>query len=495
MTRQVTVNPKKLRPYDEPPKRRRSLIPSGPDTAATGFLVAAALWLGVSTGLGVLAIALRVIPFDFSFPLLFGLEFTFSERRVDSAFINATVYGWLTNAGFAAVAFMTPRLLGKRIVAEPLLNLALVIWNMSLAAGLASLYVFALGPHAPLTAMSWLLTGGLATGALIVTGVFVMTAGMALRSSYISLWFAGVALLGLLGLLGLNAGLGLLSFVLDLPELTTALVSVFIGQALMALWLLGMAYATLYYVVPRAVGQPLASGGLALLAWLSWLALAPVSALAVLTDASVPFVITSLGAVAAMLLFVPAALTVVNLALTMQGRWSLLFGAGATAFAAVSLAFLLGVSLLQAIGSLRLVHVAVARTEWETGVFIWTTYGAFTLAAFALAEHALPRILRRAWGGGLLSSVQLWLAFSGATIAGLALMGAGMAESSLLSQGVAADALGAGVAPYRVVAFLGFGMVALAGLAMVVNLFLLYTSGEPAEYAVPDASAAVAAGH
>jgi cytochrome c oxidase cbb3-type subunit 1 len=495
MTRQVTVNPKKLRPYDEPPKRRRSLIPGGPDTAATGFLVAAALWLAVATVIGLLAVALRIIPFEFSFPLLFGLEFSFTERRVDAGFINATVYGWLTNAGFAAIAFMTPRLLGKPLAGEKLLNFALVIWNMTLAAGMASLYVFQLGPHAPLTSMSWLLTGGLATAALIITGAFVMSAGTALRTSYISLWFAGVALLSLLGLLGLNAGLGLLAFVLDLPDLTTALASVFIGQALMALWLLGMAYATLYYVVPRSVGQPLASGGLALLAWLTWLALAPASALSVLTDASVPFVVTSLGAVAAMLLLVPAALTVVNLALTMQNRWSLLFGTGATAFAAVSLAFLLAVSLLQAIGSLRAVHVAVAGTEWETGVFVWATYGAFSLAAFALAEHALPRILRRTWGGGLLSSAQLWLTFGGATIAGLALMGAGMAESSLLSQGVTADAVGGGVILYRIVAFLGFALVALAGLAMLVNLFLLYTSGRPTEYTVPDASAPAAAGH
>ena len=50
----MTVNPKKLRPYDVPPKRRRSLIPEAPDSAATGFLVAAALWLAIATGLGAL---------------------------------------------------------------------------------------------------------------------------------------------------------------------------------------------------------------------------------------------------------------------------------------------------------------------------------------------------------------------------------------------------------------------------------------------------------
>src|SRR5918997_985938 len=76
-------------------------------TAATGFFVAAALWLAVAAGLGVLAIGLRLVEFELSIPLgLFGLSFELDARRVDYAFVNATVFGWLTNAGFAAIAFM-----------------------------------------------------------------------------------------------------------------------------------------------------------------------------------------------------------------------------------------------------------------------------------------------------------------------------------------------------------------------------------------------------
>lgn len=492
----MTVNPKKLRPYDEPPKRRRRLIPDGPDSAATGFFIAAALWLAVATGLGALAIGMRLISVEFSFPLLFGFSFEFDQRRVEYAFVNATVYGWLSNAGFAAVAFMTPRLLGRRMAMEAGLNGALAVWNLSLAGGIAALYVFDLGPNAPLTALGWLFEGGLALGALIVTGALFVTVGATLRTAYVSLWFAAVALLSLAGLTGLNALLGLIEIFIDLPELAVALASVFDARAISLLWLLGMTYAVLHYVVPRASGQPLASAGIGMLSFLTWLMLAPLSGLATLIDASVPFAITSLGNVATMLLLVPAALTVINLVQTISGRWTSLFGAGSVAFAAVSLAFLLAASLLDAIGSLRTVHELVGRTDWERGVFLWATYGAFTFAAFALAEHALPRILRRAWGGGFLPAAQLWLAFGGATLAGLALMGGGMAEGSLMAQGTPPDAVGGVLLIYRAVAFVGFGMVALAGLAFLINLFLMYTSGEPVEYAVPNAPAATAqAGH
>jgi len=493
----MTVNPKKLRPYDQPPKRRRKLIPDGPDSSATGFFVAAALWLAVATGLGALAIGMRLITLEFSFPLLFGFSFEFDARRVEYAFVNATVYGWLTNAGFAAVAFMTPRLLGRRMAMEPLLMLGLLAWNMSLAGGIAALYVFDLGPNAPLSALPWLIDGGLATGALIVTAAFLVTAVAGLRTGYVSLWFAAVALLSMAGLTGLNALIGLLEWVINLAELPVALASLFVERAMVTMWLLGIAYAVLHYVVPRATGQPLASAGIGMLSFLTWLMLAPIAGLATLVDPSIPFAITSLGNVANMLLLVPAALTVVNLVQTMPGRWSLLFGSGSVAFAAVSIAFLLAVSLLDALGSLRTVQELVARTDWERGAFLWAAYGTFTFAAFAMAEHALPRILRRAWGGGFLSSAQLWLAFGGVTLAGLALMGGGMAEGSLRAGGAAPDATSAVLLVYRGIAFVGFGLVALAALAFVLNMFLMYTSAEPAEYIVPGASPATApaAGH
>jgi len=93
MTVNPRVNPKKLRPYDVPPKRRRTLIPSAPDSSAIGFIVVGALWLALSGALGLLALGLRFIPFEFSFGLgIFNLAFEIDARRVDYAFVHAVVY-------------------------------------------------------------------------------------------------------------------------------------------------------------------------------------------------------------------------------------------------------------------------------------------------------------------------------------------------------------------------------------------------------------------
>jgi len=495
MTVNPRVNPKKLRPYDEPPKRRRVLIPDRPDSAATGFLVLATLWLALASGLGVLAIGLRILPFELSIPFgIFDLGFELDARRVDVAFVNATVYGWLTNAGFGAIAFFTPRLTGRRMAMERGLNVALVIWNMTLLGGIGSLYIWDFGPQAPLTALPWLIDGGLAFAALIVAGAFFATAAVALRGAYVGLWFAAVALLGLLGLIGLDATIGLVDWIVGLDDVLVALASAFIDRALVTVWLLGMAYAALHYVVPRAAAQPLAWGGVGWLTWLTWLALAPASALAVLVDDNVPIFVTTIGEVATMLLIVPAALAVGNLVATMRGRLSILFGRGAGTMAAVGLAFLFGASLVEAIGALRDVRMLVAGTEWEDGAFIWAAYGTFTFAAFALAEHALPRVLRRAWGGAFLANAQLWLGFAGAALAGVALMGAGLAEGSMLVQ-PGAPAEDPSLIVYRGFALAAFGLVALSGLAMLANLFLMYTSAEPIAYVAPGTPAAAGAGH
>jgi cytochrome c oxidase cbb3-type subunit 1 len=496
MTVNPRVNPKKLRPYDQPPRRRRTLIPSAPDSGAIGFLVVAGLWLALAGALGLLAIGLKFVPFEISFGLgVFNLAFELDARRVDYAFVNAAVYGWLTNAGFAAICFITPRLTGRRLALEPLLFLGLLAYNAALLGGIAGLYVFDLGPHAPLTAMMWVFDGGMAAGAFVVTASLAITAVSTLRTSYVSIWFAGVAVLSLLGLLSLNALGGILDWVVGLDDVFEGLASVFIQRATVTMWLLGMTYATLHYVVPRAVLQPLASGGVALLTFLTWLALAPASALATLVDVSVPVLVTTLGEVATMALFVPAALAVGNLAATMQGRWSVLFGTGAGALAAVALVFLLGTSLLESIGALREVRAFVGRTDWVSGLFIWSAFGTFTFAALALGDHALPRVLKRAWGGGMASAALLWLTFAGATIAGLALMGGGLAEGSLLATQTPPDEIRADLFIYRAIAFGAFGLVALGGLALLTNLFMLYTTAEPVEYVVPGQQAAAPAGH
>jgi cytochrome c oxidase cbb3-type subunit 1 len=481
----MIANPKKLRPYDEPPRRRRGLVPGSPGSAATGFLVFAALWFALAGGIGLLAVGLRIFPnVSFSLPLIGDAKVHIDAERAQLAFLNAVIYGWLTNAGIAAIFFVTARLTGRRLFMERMAVLGLLLLNLAVLGGIAWIYIAKLPAVTGLSVFPVPVTGAMLLGVLIAAGAFIGTEGDPTRGSrYISSWYFAIALLALLGVLAANVALG----VVDLPEKTEVLASVFLERAIEAYWLLGVALGTLYYVIPRETDNPLYSTGLALLGWAAWLLFAGASGLASLVDPSVPYLVTTLGVVASLLMLAPAFIVVANLLLTVRGRWGLLLSAGPLPFAIVSLAFLMATALLQGIGSLRSVQVLVDHTEWVAGAFIYATLGAYSLAMLSFSEYALPRLLRREWGGGLLSVAELWTAFAGAAIAGLALMGAGLAQGSLFTQSAPADQIDATLLPLRMAAAAGLGLWAVAGLALLGTLFLMYTSGRPASYAVPQA--------
>jgi cytochrome c oxidase cbb3-type subunit I len=496
----MAVNPKKLRPYDEPPRRRRRLIPQGPDSGATGFLVVAALWLLVAAGLGAVWIAGALVPaqltFQFEIPLpIFGaFPIDISPQTDGVAFSNALVYGWLSNAALGAILFITPRLSGVRLVGERTAFLAVVAWNLAVAGGMSSVYMPRVAQVGRLAEFAIPFDGLMLLALLMVNVVFWRTVLAARRLPYVSIWFFGVALLVVMGSYALAAAATAGAQLINLDATFVALVAGFVARTIETYWVLGVALGTLYYVVPRTTGNPLASTAMAMLAWLMWAGLSAVSALGALVDTSVPFWVTMLGNVGTMLLVAPVFLTVATLALTIQGRWTLTLSAGTVAFAVISMAFLLASSLLEAIGSLRTVQGLVRGTEWPLGVWIFGTLGTATFASFALFDHAAPRLLRRDWGDSVLTDAQLWAGFAGATVTGLALMGAGVAHGSLLHQAASPDEITNTVRWFLLAAGGGLGLVALASASLLGTLFLMYTTARKASYAVADALAA-AAGH
>lgn len=487
---------RKLRPYDQPPKRRRRLIPSAPDSAAGLFLVVSILWLLAAAGIGILAAGDRLFPdvlkVSFSIPLGSGIEVDITRATVDPAFVDALVFGWLTNAAFAAIFFITPRLTGARLMSDAVANMGLAAWNLALAAGIALLYVKGASGLGSLAEFPLLVKGLALLGLLAVNGAFWRTLMPMRQLPYISLLYFGIGLLALLGLFALST----IPNVISLGDTNNRLLWAFTARGIVTYWVLGATLGTLYYVIPRVTRNPLYSSGLAILAFIGWLGFAGLSAIGALVDPSVPYVITSLGQAGTLLLLAPTFLAIANLLATISGRWSLILSPGTLQFAVTGLAFLFVTAMLESVGALRGVQQLTAGTDWGFGVLVLGLFGGSTLAFYAFADHAFPRILRRAWGETFLVHAQLWAAFAGAALAGLAMIAGGLVDGSLLAQGGTPGQTDLTLLAFRVAAAAGLGLVSLGGLALLVNVFLLYTEGRPAEYALPSADAAsAAAGH
>jgi cytochrome c oxidase cbb3-type subunit I len=490
----MAVNPKKLRPYDQPPRKRFSLIPSAPDSAAGAFLVVSMLWLLVATGIGALGAFMLTMPetlryaFEFQFPVIGKVEFDISATSVNSAFLNALVYGWLSNAAFATILFILPRITGVAMRLEGIAWGAMWIWNLGVAGGMAAVFFPTFSGGGLLAEFPTAFDGLLLLGLLMVNGAFWLTLLAAPRHlPYVSLWFFGLALLAFMGVYGLGALVQAGDWLIHLDDTLVALINAFVARMILTFWVIGVALGSLFYVVPRATFNALASGGMAFASWALWAGLSGLSALGALVDPSVPFLVTQLGNVGTILLLAPIFLAVATLTLTFRGRWSLSLGAGTLAFALLSLTFLLSTAVLEAIGALGSVQHLVRGTEWATGPITIATLGAATFAHFAFADHAAPRLLRRDWGDTILTDLQLWATFVGAATAGLSLVAAGIVHGSLLAEGAAPDQVNGTLTWFRYAASAGLALASLGALAAMVSLFLMYTTARRAEYSLVDA--------
>ena len=76
------------------------------------------------------------------------------------------------------------------------------------------------------------------------------------------------------------------------------------------------------------------------------------------------------------------------------------------------------------------------------------------------------------------------------------MIASGLVEGSILAEGGAPDPSNLMLLAFRIAAGGGLSLVALGGFALLVNVFLLYTEGRPAQYALPSSEGApAAAGH
>jgi cbb3-type cytochrome oxidase subunit 1 len=488
----MTGNLKRLRPYEQPPKTRRSLLPTGPDATAMGFFGFGALWLLNATGIGSLAaVQLAISDFQLVVELPLGLVVEFTPDTVAAGFRHLFVWGWLTNAALGAVFFITPRLTGRPLARRRMGFVGMLTWNIGFAAGLTVLYLPAMADTGLLTAFPLWVNLVLLLGLLLVNVSF-WTSVRGQERPFIALAWFGVAMIALFGLTGAASVIDFL----NLEPALDALMEVVWVRALALIWLLAVPIGALHYLVPRLTGQPLASGALGWLGLSSWVILGVVACFGAAVHPSVPYALVSAGNAATVMLLLPGAAIVGNLSMTTRGRWQLALSPGPMALAVASLAFLGGSVLLAGVGSLRAVQSAVALTEWPFGVAAFALGGAASIGLLAVGEHAWPRMLRRSHTGGLLAYVVTWAALGGAALAGVALIAAGVFHVGMVADGMLPEEISANLLPIHLVAWAGMGLLGLAGAGQALGAYLLAAHGRPVRTVTPGtAPAAAPAGH
>jgi len=425
------------------------------------LLVSALAWLVLGTLLAFIAgIQLHSPLFLSDLPAL-------THGRVVAMAETALVYGWGGNAAVAVALWLLSRFGGAPLRGPGLLVGGTLFWNIGLGVG-----IFALGAGEG-TSIAYLQLPAylhplllVSFGAMATPGVLAWT-GRRRDDTYASQWYA-LAALFLFPWLYSAAQVMLL----DRPVrgVAQAVVAAWYGQNVLGLWLVPVALAAAYYLVPKLNGRPLPHYGLATLGFWVLVVLGSWSGGRHLVGSPAPVWVSSVGIVAACLMIFHYLVIAINFPAG-------LFGGGrdtALRFVRLGLwAYVIG-GVCDTIFSFHAFAPQLQFTYFPQAQTALLLTGAITFLLFGAFYEMAPRVTGVAWpSAGLTRMHYLTLsAGTGLTVAGLAVAGWVQGNAQLDPENTYA-AVAAAARPWLLVATGGQAILFLAALVVFVNFVRL----------------------
>lgn len=274
------------------------------------FVGLGTVWLVVGSLLATLAAFELVLPRWFD-----GLAFL-SYGRVQPAAMNALIYGWASQAGIGLGIWLTTRLSGVELKNHGLLIGGAILWNLALLVGVLSILGGGSSSLRLLEMPARVAPILLVAYALIAAWAFVMFRFRRPGAVYVSMWYL---LAAFLAFPWLYATANVLLVWSPVPGSATGPIHAWFTNGLINLWLVPIALGLIYYFVPRALGRPVHSYGLAVFGFWSLLLLANWSGLNQLIGGPVPVWLVSASVVATVLLLLPMLAVGANLRMTASG--------------------------------------------------------------------------------------------------------------------------------------------------------------------------------
>jgi cytochrome c oxidase cbb3-type subunit 1 len=378
-------------------------------TTTLVFLGSAAVWLIVGSLAGLIASTKLHAP-DW---LASSAWLTFGRIRV--VHLNAVAYGWSALAGSGLAIWMLPRLLHTTLQGARWAIAGAILWNVGLAAGLASV---ALGVS---EGMEWLeMPHAVDTMLVVSAGLTLVTLFKTIRQRtvkhlYVSVWYLGLALLAF----------PLLFIVATVPGVhfgvQQAAMNWWYGHNVLGYFFTPLALASIYYFLPKVIGRPVQSYNLSLLGF--W-------ALAFfygqvgghhLIGGPVPGWIITLSIVQSVMMLVPVIAFSTNVFLTMQGNWrSTLYSPPLRFVALASLMYVLA-SVQGTVEAFRSVNTVTHFTHFTVAHAHLGLYGFTAMAFFGGIYFVVPRVLEREWPYPWLIATHFWLVLVGILVYVIAL--------------------------------------------------------------------------
>ena len=421
-------------------------------------------WLLVGSLLELLASVKLVWP-----GLLAGVGFL-GYGRVEVMARDLFLYGWASQAAIAAGIWLMARLCGRPLgglLVGTLINSAVVLWNLAVLLG--TLAIFA----GYSTGVEWLEYPGWASAMLflsfLIIGIWVVCL-FDRRSGVESgeraepaLWYL---VAGFCCFPWVYGTANLLLVWKPLQASAQGAVQGWFSNGLMVLWLLPVALAAVYGLIPRLAGKQLCRRNLAPLGFWLLILFGGWAGLSRLIGGPIPAWMTSAGVVSGVLFLMPVLIVMINL---LGIRWH---GEKTTVrqFLVGGLALLLTAAIVASFVSIPGISAFARFTGVTASIDLLWLQGAVSFPLFAVLYLALPSLLGRDCWVSSLSGLHYWLTFAGlSTVAGLLFLDGLVAGLALLDPVVSFLNITSYVQPFHVLECAGRLILVAASMVVAVN--------------------------
>lgn len=387
------------------------------------FFTSAAAWLLFATVMGfVSSLKLR------NPELWDGCAFM-GYGRLFPVHFNTLVYGWAMQAGIGVMLWLMARLTRSRIEHPVALIVAGHIWNAGLAVAVVAIWAGA-GRSIPLLDFpGWLWPVFAVSYAMTVVWLIPMFQGRRNTLFYISeLYLVGAAVwfpwIFLTANLLINRG--------SAPVMGAGVNAWYLSN-LLYFWMVPIALAVAYYIIPKIAGRPiysypLAQGGFWLLAVLAgW------TGFSRYMGGPFPAWMPAVSGAASIFILLAVVATVANLLLTLEGRTKLWSFSPSLRFTVMGMLMLAVWAVLSAMGSTFVFGRNLQFTHFTAGLDMLAIYGFFSMTMFGAFYFIVPRITASEWPSGARIRTHFWYSTYGIiTIIAVTLVG-GIAQGGDLA--------------------------------------------------------------
>ena len=389
----------------------------------TLLLIAATFWLIVGSVFGVMA-SLKLHWPDWLTayaPLTFG--------RVRTLHLNLVIYGWLSQAGIAAIIWILPRIFRTPLRSPRLPVIGTALWNVAvLLGGLAIASGWTDGEE--WLEIPWVIDILLAiAGAFFAYSLIQTTRARQVHHIYVTGWYYLAAILWFPFLFlfanapYIHSGVG------------EATVNWWFAHNVLGLWLTPLGVGAAYYFIPKIIGKPVFSYSVSLLGFWGLALFYSQVGIHHLIGGPVPTWVVTLSIVHSVMMFIPVIAVAINQHITVgQNLWALKESVPLRFISFGAVMYTMA-SFQGSIEALRSVNTITHFTHYTVGHAHLGAYAFVTIVLFGAAYYMLPRMTDRAFRWPTLINAHFWLVVIGFAIYFFALSIGGWLQGEAMVDG------------------------------------------------------------